>query len=156
MRLKPHHRLLQRGYMAYSRLARGMTLGVRAMLLKDEHVLLVKHSYVPGWYFPGGGVEPGETVAEAMAREIAEEAGAALTGPAQLFGVYRNETAHKRDHVALFVCREWESPAAPKIPNHEIVALEFFPVSDLPHDATSATRARLREVLLGEPPAANW
>jgi ADP-ribose pyrophosphatase YjhB (NUDIX family) len=154
--MRPHQRLRQSLFLAYSRLTRGMTLGVRAMLLKEDRVLLVKHSYVPGWYFPGGGVEPGESLAEALDREITEEAGARLTGPAQLFGVYRNENADRRDHVALFVCRNWETPVPPKIPNFEIVGLQLFSVAALPADATAATRARIAEVLGGAPPSADW
>ncbi len=133
-----------------------MTLGVRAALLKHGRVVLVKHSYVPGWYLPGGGVEAGESLGEALAREILEEAGAALRSPAQLFGVYRNATADRRDHVALFVCRDWEQVAAPKLRNREILACESFPIHDPPADATPATLARLREVLAGAPPSADW
>jgi ADP-ribose pyrophosphatase YjhB (NUDIX family) len=154
--LKLRHRLLQRALLAYGRLSRGMTLGVRAMLLRDDAVLLVKHSYLPGWYFPGGGVEPGETVAEALSREVREEAGAALTGPPQLFGFYRNARADRRDHVAFFVCRDWESAPGFKLPNREIVAAELFPVARLPSDTSPATLARLGEVLQGEPAAADW
>src|SRR6187200_446523 len=44
------------------RLTRGMSLGVRA-LVRDENgrILLIRHSYAPGWLLPGGGVERGET-----------------------------------------------------------------------------------------------
>jgi ADP-ribose pyrophosphatase YjhB (NUDIX family) len=154
--LRFRHRVLQRGLLVYGRLARGMTLGVRAALLKNERVLLVRHSYVPGWYLPGGGVEAGESAVEALEREIAEEAGAALTGPPQLFGIYRNAGADRRDHVVLFVCREWERLETPNIPNREIVAAESFRLKDIPAETTAATRARLREVLLGQPPAADW
>ena len=156
MTLKLHHRLLQRGYMAYSRFARGMTLGVRAMLLTETEVVLVKHSYMPGWYLPGGGVENGETVEEAMRREIAEEAGATLTGPAQLFGVYRNGEADRRDHVALFVCRDWEPLAGGWLRSREVVAMERFALVSLPEDTTHATRARIAEVLSNTPPSADW
>jgi ADP-ribose pyrophosphatase YjhB (NUDIX family) len=154
--MKLRHRLLQRAYLGYSRFSRGMTLGVRAMMLADGNVTLVKHSYVPGWYLPGGGVEPGETVGEALAREVLEEAGALLTGPGQLFGIYRNAKADSRDHVALFVCREFERGARPRRPGMEIVACESFPVSALPADATPSTLARIREVMSGEPPPADW
>lgn len=155
MTLAPHQRFLQRCYLSVSRLRRGMTLGVRAMLLKDRHVLLVRHSYVPGWYFPGGGVEIGESVTEALQREIREEAGAALTAPPQIFGVYRSAHADRRDHVVLFVCREW-THTPPALPNGEIVAAELFPVDAVPEDAGKGTKARLREVFGGGSPAADW
>jgi ADP-ribose pyrophosphatase YjhB (NUDIX family) len=156
MALKLHQRLLQRGYLAYSRFSRGMTLGVRAMLLKDGQIVLVKHGYVPGWYLPGGGVEAGESFAEALAREVKEEAGAVLTGAAQLFAIYRNDKIHKRDHVALFVCRDFERTAAPHSPSFEIAACESFALAELPADTSPATLARIREVLSGEPLSPDW
>jgi ADP-ribose pyrophosphatase YjhB (NUDIX family) len=156
MALQLRHRLMQRAVIAYGRLSRGMTLGVRAMLLAEDHVVLVKHSYVPGWYLPGGGVEAGESLGAALAREIFEEAGATLTGPAQLFGVYRNARVNRRDHVGLFVCRQWERAGALRPRSREIVACESFPLDALPEDVTPATRSRLEEVLSGSPPAVDW
>ena len=156
MALRMHHRVLQRAFLAYGRLSRGMTLGVRALLLADDQVLLVRHSYVPGWYLPGGGGEAGERGHEALAREVREEAGATLTGPPALFGLYRNAHADRRDHVALFVCRRWEQREPPKLPNREIVAAELFPRAALPEETTPATASRLREVLGGGPPSEDW
>lgn len=156
MALRPHQQFRQRVFLAYSRFSRGMTLGVRAMLLKDRHVALVKHTYLSGWYLPGGGVEAGESFAEALAREIREEAGAVLTGPADLFAMYRNARADPRDHVALFVCRSWEQQGTFRLPNREILASELFPVDALPEGTTQATRLRLREVMEGVPPSPDW
>ena len=153
-RLRPWHRLFQSGLLAYGRLSRGVTLGVRAVVIGDGNVLLVRHSYVPGWYLPGGGVEAGETAEEALERELDEEAGVRLTARPRLFGLYHNARAHRLNHVALFVCRDWRRE--PQAPNAEILACELFPVAALPDDATPATRARLAEVLGGHPPAAQW
>lgn len=154
--LNPLQRLLQRSLLAYGRMTRAMTLGVRAMLVDGDSVLLVRHSYVPGWYLPGGGVERGETVGEALEREIREEAGALLTGPPHLFGLYRNIGAHPRDHVALFVCRGWHQPAPPRLPNREIVACRRFPLDRLPDDATRATRERIAEVTGSRAVSPDW
>ena len=87
-------------------LARPMTLGVRAIVADaDERVLLVRHGYVSGWHFPGGGVEPGETCVEAMAREVEEEAMVAIDGPPLLHGVFLNTQSSRRDHVAVYLVR---------------------------------------------------
>lgn len=156
MALNRKQQFRQRAFLAYSRLTRGMTLGVRAVLLKEGQVVLVRHTYISGWFFPGGGVEVGESLSEALTREIAEEAGAALTGPAELFGIYRNAHADARDHVALYVCREWEQRHALRLPNREIIASQLFPLEALPEDASPGTRARLNEILSGMPPSADW
>jgi ADP-ribose pyrophosphatase YjhB (NUDIX family) len=143
-------------FLAWSRFRRGMTLGVRGAVFDPEgRILLVRHSYVPGWYLPGGGVEPGEALQAALDRELIEEGGIALTGPVRLFGFYRNARASPRDHVALYVCRDWEQ-ARPPPRNMEIVDSGFFHPSSLPEDTTDATRRRLAEIAGEVEPAAEW
>src|ERR1700733_6593589 len=131
----------------YWRFARGLTVGVRALVLDAEgRVFLVKHSYVDGWHLPGGGVEPGETLLAALARELLEEGNIALSSTPQLFAIYFNRSVGRRDHVALYVVRSFRQDAPPR-PNHEIVAHGFFPPAALPQDTTPATRERIGEVL---------
>lgn len=149
-------RAVRRVVSGVGRFSRGMTLGVRGMLLKDETVVLVRHTYLPGWYLPGGGVEAGESLVEALDRELREEAGALLEAPADLFGVYRNGRSDARDHVALFVCRDWHQPEPPRVPNLEIRDCRMFSLDALPEDATTGTRARIAEVVGGLPPAVDW
>jgi 8-oxo-dGTP pyrophosphatase MutT (NUDIX family) len=133
----------------YWRFARAVTLGVRAMVIDGQgRVFLVQHSYLAGWHLPGGGVETGETLATALARELMEEGNIALTATPQLFAVYYNKRVSKRDHVALYVVREFTQSAPPQ-PNREIVAHGFFAPDALPDDTGRATRARLAEVLGG-------
>ncbi len=135
-----------RAFLAYAALRRGMTLGVRAAVFDAEgRILLIRHSYVAGWHMPGGGVERGETMRASLERELIEEAGIALTGPPELFGIYWNRRGSPRDHVGLYVCRQWRQ-AAPPPRNLEIVDSGFFAADALPEATTPATRRRLAEI----------
>ena len=147
---------LRRVLHTYWRFARAMTLGVRALVIDEEgRVFLVKHSYVSGWHLPGGGVEAGETIAEALARELQEEGNIEMMAAPQLHGLFFNDRDSRRDHVALFVVRAFRQAAAP-VPDHEIVAHGFFALDALPNDTTAATRARIIEVLGGAPVSERW
>src|SRR5215469_1182613 len=149
-------RPLQRVVIALSRLTRGMTLGVRALVIDpDRRIFLVKHSYVSGWQLPGGGVEPGETLLDALIRELREEGNLEPTAPPRLHGMFFNDTLSPRNHVAVYVLRDFRA-LGPPVPNFEIIAHGFFAVDDLPNDTTAATRARLIEVLGGAPISERW
>jgi len=136
-----------RAILGIGRFQRGMTLGVRAAIFDStDRVFLVRHTYVPGWHFPGGGVEPNETVAEALARELLEEGGIALDEPAEFFGLYLNRNLSGRDHVVFYVTRAWRQDKPPKIPNLEIADCGFFSPDALPEPLGAATRRRLAEI----------
>lgn len=140
----------------YFRLRRGMTLGVRAAVLSETgEILLVRHTYTPGWHMPGGGVEPNETLADALAKELHEEANIALTGPAVLHGVFLNRHVSDRDHVAVFIVRAF-TQSAPKQPDIEIAEARFFPLSALPDGTTPGTRRRLVEITKGAVLSNEW
>ena len=128
-------------------LTRPMTLGVRAVVLDaDDRVLLVRHGYVAGWHFPGGGVEVGESFAEALSRELEEETRVALVGPPALHGVFFNERPSRRDHVAVYVVRAFRV-IGERAPDREIEEARFFARASLPEGTTRAVRARLAEIL---------
>ena len=140
----------------YWRFFRALTVGVRGMVLDgDGRVFLIKHSYIDGWHLPGGGVEVGETLAEALARELAEEGNIELTAKPVLHGVYFHPVYSRRDHVALYVIRGFRQSALP-VPDREIVDHGFFPVDALPEGTTAGTHARLAEVLHGAPKSERW
>jgi 8-oxo-dGTP pyrophosphatase MutT (NUDIX family) len=140
----------------YWRFARGMTLGVRAVVLdRDKRVLLVKHSYVSGWHLPGGGVEVGETFHDALRRELAEEGGIELSGEPVLHGLFFNSHVSPRDHVAVYLIRDFRQDRQPE-PNREIVACSFFDATALPAETTEGTRLRIAEVLEGRAPTPTW
>ncbi|MDA9427490.1 MULTISPECIES: NUDIX domain-containing protein [Bradyrhizobium] len=148
--------LLRRFLHAYFLVVRGMTLGVRAVVLDtDGRVFLVKHSYVSGWYLPGGGVDFGETMEEALRRELKEEGDIDLTGEAVLHGIFLNSHVSRRDHVAVYVVRQFSQVRLPA-PNHEIVECGFFDATALPEGTTPGTRLRIAEVLDDRPLIATW
>jgi 8-oxo-dGTP pyrophosphatase MutT (NUDIX family) len=147
---------LQRGADVLGRFTRGMTLGVRALVIgPDGRIFLVKHSYVSGWHLPGGGVEPGETLLDALIRELREEGNLEPTGPPVLHGMFFNDTLSPRNHVAVYVVRDFRQIGVP-VPNYEIIAHGFFSLDALPDDTTAATRARIIEIVGGAPARERW
>ena len=135
---------------------RRMTLGARVAMLDGDKVLLLKHTYVPHWHFLGGGIEPGETGADAGGREMLEETGFEAIGPLTQFGFYHNlNEATARDHVALYICRQFRE-VRPFHPNHEIAAIGWFGPGELPADTDPGTARRIAEILAGAEPAARW
>jgi 8-oxo-dGTP pyrophosphatase MutT (NUDIX family) len=148
--------VLRRIFHFYWRFARGMTLGVRAVVLDgDNRVFLVKHSYVAGWHLPGGGVEVGETFLDALRRELMEEGRIEVVDEPVLHGLFFNSYASRRDHVAVYLVRHFRQDRLPE-PNREIVACGFFAPAELPEETTEGTRLRLAEVLENRPPIATW
>lgn len=140
----------------YWRIQRPLTLGAQGVIVDEAgRVLLVKHTYRPGWCFPGGGVEKGETVLTALTRELHEECGVAIDGPPELFGIYSNHTRFANDHVALFVVRHWHRTHIPK-PNSEIAAQDFFARDPLPDDCAHGTAKRLAEIFDSAPRDEHW
>ena len=147
---------LQRMADVLGRLTRGMTLGVRAFVIDPAgRVFLVKHSYVSGWHLPGGGVEPGETLIDALIRELREEGNLEPTAPPLLHGMFFNDRLSPRNHVAVFVLRDFRRIGEP-VPDYEIIAHGWFALEELPNDTTAATRARIAEILGGAPVTERW
>jgi 8-oxo-dGTP pyrophosphatase MutT (NUDIX family) len=148
--------VLRRAFHLYWWLARGMTLGVRAVVLdSDNRVFLVKHSYVAGWHLPGGGVEVGESFRDALRRELIEEGRIELSGEPALHGLFFNSHVSRRDHVAVYIVRNYRQDRLPEA-NHEILACGFYDASALPAETTEGTRLRIAEVLEGKAPIATW
>lgn len=151
-----YERMLSRTFHLYWRVSRGMTLGVRGVVRNPSgHVFLIKHSYISGWHLPGGGVEPKETLHEALARELREEGNIEVLGMPRLHGMFFNAHVSNRDHVAVYIVDAFRRHDGP-IDDREIIDCGFFPGDALPPDTARGTRARLAEILSGAPPSTTW
>lgn len=152
----PLVKLVTRVLHGYFALSRGMTMGVRAACFDAAgRVFLVRHSYVPGWHMPGGGIERGETALEALAKEMREEGNLALGTPPRLLHIYFNRQTSRRDHVLLYRC-DGVTQTAPRLKDREIVEAGFFALDGLPAATTAATRRRLEEIAGDAPFADFW
>ncbi|KTD18740.1 MutT/nudix family protein [Legionella lansingensis] len=121
------------------------TVGVRILLIDNDHVLLVKHTYQQGfWYTIGGGVERGETPRQAMERELQEEVGVTLTSPLELFSVYHHREQKRDDYVIFYIGRGCIQKT---VTSDEIAQQQWFPLDQLPDDLSPATRRRIQEYL---------
>ncbi len=135
---------------------RGLTLGAQgAVIDRDGRVLLVRHSYRPGWFFPGGGVERGETIETALHRELEEEVGVTLRGTPTLHGVFSNFASFPGDHICLFVVRDWERRADYHQAG-EIAETGMFAPKDVPDLIDGGTRVRLAEIFDGQKVSPLW
>lgn len=148
--------LVRRTLHSWFLVSRGLTLGVRAAVLDgDGRVCLIRHTYVPGWQMPGGGIEVGEDALLALRRELREEAAIEVLGEPRLHGVFHNRHVSRRDHVLVFAIRDFRI-LGPKHPDREIAGMGFFPLDRLPDGTTRGTRDRLAEIASGRTPPAVW
>ncbi|MBB4955251.1 8-oxo-dGTP pyrophosphatase MutT (NUDIX family) [Agrobacterium vitis] len=154
-RIGPVKKAIVRLLHLYFALSRGMTLGVRAACFDSEgRIFLVRHTYLPGWYLPGGGVERGETAAQALEKELREEGNLIITAPPILLQSCLNLSASRSDHVLFY--RTDVHQTEPRRPDHEIAESGFFALDALPDGVTPATRRRLDELAKGGPYADLW
>jgi len=154
--VSPLRRALKRAIRRGLPFSRTMTIGAQAVVLDPQgRVFLVKHSYVTGWHLPGGGVEIGETMLQALERELLEEGGITAIEPPVLHGVFLNSRVSRRDHIFLYVIRAFRQEGGPRH-TYEIIDHGFFAPDALPEDTSRATRARLAELLAGAKISPRW
>lgn len=148
--------LIRRVLHAWFLLSRPMTLGVRGAIFDSEgRVCLIRHTYMQGWQLPGGGVEVGEDALAALKREMREEAEVEITGAPILHGVFLNRHVSRRDHVLVYVVRDF-AVLRSKVRDREIAEASFWPLDALPAGTTRGTKARLAEIAGASRPDRHW
>ena len=141
-------RLIYLAYKVYCFFVRPITLGVRMMLVQNNQVLLVRHTYIDGWFLPGGGVKRGETLEQAARREVREEAGVEVQ-TLTFVGAYSNFVNWKNDHNIVFFSDQFTVNGKH---DKEIAEARFFPLDSLPADTEPGHRLRLDEYRAGKIP----
>ncbi|KTD40410.1 NUDIX domain-containing protein [Legionella parisiensis] len=130
------------------------TLGSRAIILNHNHqILLVKHTYQPHWYLPGGGVKKGESAKEAIIRELKEEVGIIPTEEPQLFGIYFHTYMGVNDYPVIFIIKNFTSREAY---SHEIEQMAWYDYTDLPDMVSPGTKRRLDEYFTQNAKSDRW
>jgi ADP-ribose pyrophosphatase YjhB (NUDIX family) len=118
------------------------SVGARALVIHEDKVLLIKHSYTSGWYTIGGAVEAGETPVEAVQRELREEAGIHCLSTPKLFSVYHNDREKRDDYIIFYLVNNFEKK---EVRSLEIRAEQWFELENLPADISPATQRRIEE-----------
>jgi len=120
------------------------TIGARALVVDNNKVLFIKHTYQKGWFTIGGAVEKNETPLQAIQRELLEEVGVISLTPPELFGLYYNDFEKRDDYVAFYIVKSFKMEESN---SPEIADMQWFPFDSLPEDITPATKRRLQEFL---------
>lgn len=130
------------------------TLGARAIVINDDNqVLLVKHTYQPHWYIPGGGVKKGESIKAAVLRELKEEVGLTALEEPVLFGVYHHLYLNVNDYPVVYILKQFSLTESV---SSEIADKGWFDYTALPEMISPGTKRRLTEYFTNQHPSDTW
>lgn len=133
-------------YKMYCFIFRPIRMGVRVVLQEGPNVWLIRHTYLSGWYLPGGGIKKWESLDQAARREAREETGAEL-GEVSLLGVFTSYRQWKTDHTSVFLCKDFKFVGGS---DAEIAELKLFPITQLPDGMYDLHENVLKKYLAGE------
>ncbi len=115
-----------------------ITVGVGAFLVREERLLVVRKTYGPSkglWTIPSGYVEPRETIAQTVEREVLEETG--VVGRAGVLVGVRNRVTEAANDTFLIFTMSFES-GAPRPDRLEVSEAAFVPLAELARSGDSA------------------
>jgi mutator protein MutT len=116
--------------------------GAKAMIRFGNEILLVRNAAGTRlWSFPGGGIDPGESAEDALARELREEVGLTIQD-IEYCGRLRATSEYRRDAVYFFTATATTHELAPA--PHEILEAGWFSPDTLPKNMTPMTKKILK------------
>ena len=136
------HKTAHKIYTIVWKIFKPQTVGVRGIILKEDKILLVKHSYLDSWFLPGGGLKQNETFENGLKRELKEELGITFQS-AKLYGIYNNFYEGKSDSIIVFLIDDFEMNFSK---NSEIENFAFFEINQLPDKISPGTQRRINEL----------
>jgi ADP-ribose pyrophosphatase YjhB (NUDIX family) len=139
--------------------ANSLVPGASAIVADNRgRILLQRRSDNGRWALPGGLMDIGESIAEAIAREVQEETGLDVE-PERIVGVY-TDPAHvfayddgevRQQFSICFACRLVGGEVRPSTESTEV---RFFPTADIDSlDMHPSIRLRIEDYLKDEPGA---
>ncbi len=132
------------GFLWLKALKSPVAFGVSAIVEDgDGRVVLVRHSYQPGWHLPGGGVARGEPPADAILRELREEIGLVKSDAPELAGIFTRRLGLVTNTIALYRVRGADFVFKPNFEIREIMRAD---PAALPADTAPGARRRLAEL----------
>lgn len=125
---------------------------VAALLRRGDHIVLVQEQRdgKEMWSIPGGGVERGELLTEALVREVKEETGLNLTGVGPLAYLVNTTTdRYPSTVVATFDCAEWDGEIAVHDPDGKVTGAVLLPLDEARSvlESSTATRPEIEPLL---------
>ncbi|MBI3170411.1 MAG: NUDIX domain-containing protein [Chloroflexi bacterium] len=121
-------------------------LAVNVAVIHESKILLTQREDFETWILPSGGVEDGESLAQAAIRETKEETGldVELT---RLVGTYSRFSNMPLVHAVLFVAKPVGGEI--KCQEGETIAVEWFPFDEIPSPLSAGHKRRIEDAISG-------
>lgn len=122
------------------------SLAVNVAVIHENKILLTQREDFETWILPSGGVEDGESLAQAAIRETKEETGldVELTG---LVGIYSRLGNMSPVHAVLFVAKPIGGEI--KCQEGETIAVEWFAFDEIPSPLSAGHKKRIKDAISG-------